>query len=95
MKVLLILPIRFYRYAISPLMAPHCRFYPSCSAYAEEAIRVHGAWQGSYLAMHRLLRCHPGSAGGYDPVPEKTSHRVATHESTSESALPCEANKAS
>lgn len=70
MKILLLLPIRFYRYAISPLMAGHCRFTPTCSAYAEEAIRRHGALKGSWLASHRILRCHPWCDGGYDPVPE-------------------------
>jgi hypothetical protein len=73
MKILLILPIRFYRYAISPLMAPHCRFYPTCSAYAEEAVRRFGALRGFYLAAHRIARCHPLSEGGIDPVPETFS----------------------
>lgn len=73
MKNLLILPIRGYRYAISPLMASHCRFYPSCSAYAEEALARHGAAKGLYLATRRLLRCHPWCEGGMDPVPETFS----------------------
>lgn len=73
MKSLLILPIRGYRYAISPLMASHCRFYPSCSAYAEEALARHGAAKGLYLATRRLLRCHPWCEGGVDPVPETFS----------------------
>lgn len=77
MKILFILPIRFYRIAISPMMAPHCRFYPSCSAYAEEAIRRHGAMKGMAMAVHRLLRCHPWAEGGLDPVPEKFSLRRA------------------
>lgn len=86
MKILFILPIRFYRIAISPMMAPHCRFHPSCSAYAEEALRRHGAAKGMYLAMHRLLRCHPWAEGGVDPVPEQFSlRRVATVTGTSES----------
>ncbi|MFP5429680.1 MAG: membrane protein insertion efficiency factor YidD [Gammaproteobacteria bacterium] len=75
MKILFILPIRFYRIAISPMMAPHCRFYPSCSAYAEEAIRRHGAMKGMVMAVHRILRCHPWAEGGLDPVPEKFSFR--------------------
>jgi putative membrane protein insertion efficiency factor len=70
MKTLLILPVQVYRYAISPMMASHCRYYPSCSAYAEEALARHGAAKGLYLATHRLLRCHPWSDGGLDPVPE-------------------------
>jgi uncharacterized protein len=75
MKILFILPIRFYRVAISPLMAPHCRFFPSCSAYAEEAVRRFGALRGGYLAVKRLSRCHPWHAGGVDPVPENFSWR--------------------
>ena len=78
MEILFILPIRFYRIAISPMMAPHCRFYPSCSAYAEEAIRHHGAMKGMVLAVNRILRCHPWAEGGLDPVPEKFSFRHAT-----------------
>lgn len=82
MKILLILPIRFYQYAISPLMAPHCRFYPTCSAYAVEAIQRFGAVKGMYLATHRLLRCHPMAEGGHDPVPEKFSFRRQSTEIT-------------
>jgi putative membrane protein insertion efficiency factor len=73
MKTLLILPVQAYRYAISPLMASHCRYYPSCSAYAEEALARHGAAKGLYLATHRLLRCNPWTDGGLDPVPETFS----------------------
>jgi len=73
MKFLAIWPIRFYRYAISPMMGPHCRFEPSCSAYAEQAVQRHGLASGSYLAVRRLLRCHPGCPGGHDPVPETFS----------------------
>lgn len=76
MKILLILPIRFYQIAISPLMAPHCRFYPTCSAYALEAVRRFGAVRGGYLAMHRLMRCHPWAEGGLDPVPQQFSLRA-------------------
>ncbi len=61
--------VRGYRYFLSPLMASHCRFYPSCSSYALQALEQHGAVRGSYLAGRRLLRCHPFNAGGYDPVP--------------------------
>jgi putative membrane protein insertion efficiency factor len=70
MKTLLILPVQAYRYAISPLLGSNCRYYPSCSAYAEEALARHGAVKGLYLATHRLLRCHPLSQGGLDPVPD-------------------------
>ena len=68
---LLILPIRFYRKFISPLFPPCCRFTPSCSAYAIEALRKRGFWMGSLLTLWRLLRCNPLCRGGYDPVPEK------------------------
>lgn len=73
MRSLLLASIRIYRYAISPLMASHCRFYPSCSCYADEAIRVHGALRGGWLTLRRLGRCHPWHPGGYDPVPGKHS----------------------
>lgn len=58
-----------YRTAVSPLLAPRCRFLPTCSAYATEAVDRHGAARGVWLALRRLLRCHPLHAGGYDPVP--------------------------
>ena len=63
--------IRVYQYAISPLLGPRCRFYPSCSQYAIDAVRMHGMMRGSYLAIKRLCRCHPGCAGGHDPVKER------------------------
>jgi putative membrane protein insertion efficiency factor len=61
--------IRFYKLAVSPHLPPACRFYPTCSAYAEAAVKKYGAARGLYLALRRLLRCHPFHAGGYDPVP--------------------------
>ncbi|SFF25265.1 hypothetical protein SAMN04488120_101187 [Fontimonas thermophila] len=70
--VLLVGLIRVYQVLISPLLGPRCRFYPSCSHYAVEAIRVHGALRGSALTMRRILRCHPLHPGGYDPVPGTT-----------------------
>ncbi len=73
-----LLPIRFYRYAISPLFPARCRYYPSCSAYAEEALKVHGVLNGSRLAALRLLRCHPWGKSGYDPVPEIKHNPTAT-----------------
>lgn len=66
---ILLLPIYFYRYAISPLIGPRCRFYPTCSTYAVEAIKIHGAIRGGYLAVKRILRCNPMNEGGEDPVP--------------------------
>lgn len=72
MKFLFILPIRLYRKYISPLKSsPSCRFYPTCSAYAIEAIEKRGVIVGSMLAIWRILRCNPFSKGGFDPVPEK------------------------
>jgi len=66
---LLILPIKFYRVCISPLTPPSCRFTPTCSEYAIEAIRKHGPLKGLWLAVKRILRCRPGGGSGYDPVP--------------------------
>ena len=69
MKYLLIGLLKAWRLVISPLYGNVCRYYPSCSAYALRAVSVHGAVKGSWLAIRRLLRCHPWAAGGYDPVP--------------------------
>lgn len=68
-KRLLILPIRFYQRFISPMLPPACRFTPTCSQYAVEAIQKHGSLKGLYLAIRRILRCHPWGGSGYDPVP--------------------------
>jgi putative membrane protein insertion efficiency factor len=70
MKNILLWLIKAYRYVISPWLGNHCRFYPSCSQYAIEAIEYHGAWRGAWLSIKRLLRCHPFHPGGYDPVPK-------------------------
>lgn len=67
-KSILLLLIRFYRTFISPLKPPTCRFYPTCSLYAIQAIEKYGAFRGGYLAGKRILKCHPFHAGGYDPV---------------------------
>ncbi|MGH2453496.1 MAG: membrane protein insertion efficiency factor YidD [bacterium] len=69
MKTVIIGAIRAYQVAISPAMAPRCRFYPTCSSYALEAVQRHGPTKGLLLAVRRLLRCHPFHPGGYDPVP--------------------------
>ena len=71
MKKVLLSIIRFYRKHISPLFPPMCKYYPTCSVYAVEAIEKHGAFKGSLLALLRILRCNPLFPGGYDPVPEK------------------------
>jgi uncharacterized protein len=68
---ILIVPVIGYRRFISPLLPPVCRFAPSCSEYALEALRVHGAVRGLWLAARRLARCHPFNPGGYDPVPPR------------------------
>lgn len=65
------LPIRFYRKFISPLKPPTCRFAPTCSAYALEALEVHGPLKGSCLAVVRICKCHPFHPGGFDPVPPR------------------------
>lgn len=66
---ILLLPIKFYQYCLSPLKSPSCRFTPTCSQYAIEAIRKHGPLHGLWLAIRRILRCHPWGGHGYDPVP--------------------------
>ena len=78
MKYVLILLLKVYRFAISPLYGDVCRYYPSCSAYALEAVTVHGAVKGSWLAGRRLLRCHPWADGGVDPVPPASPSRLTT-----------------
>jgi len=67
-RIILIL-IRAYQAGISPWLGPRCRYDPTCSAYAEQAVKKHGAARGSWLALRRLLRCHPWGGSGYDPVP--------------------------
>jgi putative membrane protein insertion efficiency factor len=76
-KAVLLGLLWLYRRVISPVLAPRCRFEPSCSVYAEEAIRTHGAVWGGWLAVKRLLRCQPFARGGIDPVPGPGSPRHA------------------
>ncbi len=71
MKKIILQMIRFYQRYISPMSPPSCRFYPTCSQYAIEAVEEHGASKGSYLAIRRILKCHPLHKGGFDPVPPK------------------------
>ncbi len=71
MKYLLMLPIKFYKKFISPLFPPCCKYYPTCSTYALEAVRRFGFFRGGWLAVWRILRCNPWSMGGIDYVPEK------------------------
>ncbi len=74
--------IRFYRRGISPFTPPACRFQPTCSEYAYRAVEVHGSVRGSWLALRRILRCHPWGGSGWDPVPESTA---AEHPNAEES----------
>lgn len=69
MKTVLLALLRFYQYAISPMLGRNCRYHPTCSAYAVEAVERHGALKGGWLALKRVGRCHPFKPGGYDPVP--------------------------
>jgi putative membrane protein insertion efficiency factor len=70
---LLVAAIRAYQVAISPLLVGSCKFVPSCSQYSVIAVHEHGPWYGSWLGVRRVLRCHPFSAGGYDPVPRRVA----------------------
>lgn len=70
LRVIVLLALRGYSYFISPLLGNHCRFYPSCSHYARQAVERHGVIVGVWLGLKRLARCHPWQAGGVDPVPD-------------------------
>jgi len=69
-KILIFL-VNVYKYGISPIFPPRCRYVPTCSSYAIEAIKIHGPLKGGYLSAKRILSCHPWGGSGYDPVPEK------------------------
>ncbi len=71
----LLLLIRAYQVTLSPFLGGHCRYEPTCSVYAIQAVQEHGPWRGSVLALKRLLRCHPFVKGGYDPVPPRHPHQ--------------------
>lgn len=89
MRVVLATLIKGYRLFVSPLLGPRCRFYPSCSAYALEAVETHGAARGSWLAIRRLARCHPWHPGGFDPVPCCDGHAHGhSHHDTLPKATP-------
>ena len=83
LRAALTLPIRVYQWTISPLLGVNCRYAPSCSAYAVEAIETHGMTRGGWLAVRRILRCHPWGGSGYDPVPDpsRSHRRHAAHHS--------------
>lgn len=72
----LIFLIWVYRYTLSPFIGGQCRFYPTCSHYAETAVKEYGAWRGVILGVKRIFRCHPWHAGGYDPVPERIHTKI-------------------
>ena len=86
MNKILIAFIKVYQYTMSPLLGPRCRYYPSCSNYAVDALREHGALRGLGLAAWRLLRCNPFSNGGYDPVPPRQKGCEHDHGETNVSA---------
>ena len=77
MRQILIALIKLYRYAISPYLAPSCRYTPTCSSYAIEAVQRFGVFRGSWLAIRRISRCHPWHEAGYDPVPDNNDLRLS------------------
>ncbi|PXX95358.1 MULTISPECIES: membrane protein insertion efficiency factor YidD [Halomonas] len=81
--------VRVYQYLISPLLGPRCRFWPSCSHYTVEAIRVHGPFKGGWLAARRIVRCHPGSDGGIDPVPGGPSEALCREDDELDEHFSC------
>lgn len=76
MRKILIGIIRVYQYAISPYLPPHCRYTPSCSSYAVDALGRFGILRGGWMALKRIARCHPWHEGGYDPLPESDHHKA-------------------
>ena len=78
MRKLILGLIKLYQYTLSPLLGSNCRFHPTCSAYAVEAIDKYGVVRGGYLSLRRLIKCHPFHSGGFDPVPD--SKRLSKHD---------------
>lgn len=76
LKALLLIPIRAYQWLISPILPGACRHLPTCSDYAVQALEIHGPFRGFWLALKRILRCHPWGTSGYDPVPEKNHTKI-------------------
>ena len=93
MRYLLIGFLRTYRMLISPLYGQVCRYHPSCSAYALEAVTLHGSLRGSGYAVRRLTRCHPWSAGGYDPVPASLTDPPPTASQSTEPTAPSDSKE--
>jgi putative membrane protein insertion efficiency factor len=87
LKFILIALIRLYQITVAPLLGPRCRFTPSCSAYAAEAITEHGPFVGMWLALKRIARCHPWGGFGFDPVPRRSPSGTCAHQSSSHSFL--------
>ncbi len=79
LNAFLILLVHAYRYVLAPFFGGHCRFHPTCSEYAIEALRLHGPWRGTGLTFRRLLRCRPGGPWGPDPVPPPVVRRLCAH----------------
>ena len=93
MKWLLLVPLRFYKRWISPLLPPSCRYHPTCSIYAMEAVEHYGVLKGGWMGLKRLARCHPGYPGGFDPVPELSApHQCDDPDHDHRSALSADAS---
>ena len=75
-----LLLLRAYQLTVSVVLPPACRYYPSCSSYFQDAVKMHGVFKGNYLGLKRLLRCHPWGEAGYDPVPQKTDCRIVNQD---------------
>lgn len=92
MKTILLALIRVYRYLLSPWVGGSCRFWPTCSEYAREAIETHGALRGGWMTIARIARCHPWGAGGVDPVPQRFRWRCWCHPRAADPAQPAPTN---